>query len=277
FVQAEARRLSELRLTAREDRVDAELELGRHEELVPELEGLVDQNPLRERLRGQLMVALYRSGRQADALEVYRQGRKELMDELGLDPGDDLRRLERAILRHDPTLSGPARTPRTRRTRARMRSRRAAVAAGSLVLAVVVAGLVVWLADPGSSPGSRLPPGSLAVLDAGTNQLSRIHLGWPAFPVALSSPTAWVGEARDQTLARLDLQTHRIVRTIGLGVSPIALATGESAVWVLSAEGTLTRVDPAYGFIRTTRIPLMPRTDISIGNKAGLVAGDGAV
>jgi DNA-binding SARP family transcriptional activator/CheY-like chemotaxis protein len=104
FARLEATRLEELRLSAVEDRVDAELALGRHAALVAELEQLVGRHPLRERLRAQLMVALYRSGRQAGALEVHRAGRRLLRDELGLEPGARLRELEQAVLRHDPEL-----------------------------------------------------------------------------------------------------------------------------------------------------------------------------
>jgi predicted ATPase/DNA-binding SARP family transcriptional activator len=102
---AESARLEELRLAVLEDRIDADLALGQHGRLVPELERLVVEDPLRERLRGQLMLALYRSGRQADALAVYQRARKTLVDELGIEPGESLRRLERAILAHDPSLS----------------------------------------------------------------------------------------------------------------------------------------------------------------------------
>jgi DNA-binding SARP family transcriptional activator len=105
FAQAEAARLEELRLCCVEARVDADLALGRHADLVGELEVLIDQHGARERLRGQLMVALYRSGRQAEALDVYRQTRRHLLDELGLEPGPDLRSLETAILSHDPRLA----------------------------------------------------------------------------------------------------------------------------------------------------------------------------
>lgn len=104
FAQLEIGRLEELHLSALATRIDADLELGRHEELVGELEALVAENPLRERLRGQLMLALYRSGRQADALEVYRQTRGLLHGELGLDPGRALQSLERSILLQDPAL-----------------------------------------------------------------------------------------------------------------------------------------------------------------------------
>jgi DNA-binding SARP family transcriptional activator len=90
FAERERLRLEELHLAALEARVEADLLLGRHSELVPELERLVAEHPLRERLRGQLMLALYRSGRQAEALEAYRQGRRLLADELGLEPGEEL-------------------------------------------------------------------------------------------------------------------------------------------------------------------------------------------
>jgi DNA-binding SARP family transcriptional activator len=108
FVHVEVARLEELRTAAREELIDAELELGRHSQLVGELETLVTENPLRERLRGQLMLALYRSGRQAEALEAYRRARETLVDELGIDPSPELQRLEQSILRHDPELDLPA-------------------------------------------------------------------------------------------------------------------------------------------------------------------------
>jgi predicted ATPase/DNA-binding SARP family transcriptional activator len=116
FVQGEIARLEELRLAALEDRIDADLDLGRHAQLVAELERLVVEQPLRERLRGQLMLALYRAGRQADALAVYQRARKALVDELGIEPGEQLRKLERAILAHDPSLGiTPASTGSPRR------------------------------------------------------------------------------------------------------------------------------------------------------------------
>jgi WD40 repeat protein/DNA-binding SARP family transcriptional activator/type II secretory pathway predicted ATPase ExeA len=104
---AEADRLAELRLGAVEDRIEADLRLGRHRELVAELEGLVRDHPLRERLWAQLMLALYRSGRQADALLAYQRTRSVLVEELGIDPGSELRRLHAAILAQDPGLDSP--------------------------------------------------------------------------------------------------------------------------------------------------------------------------
>ena len=104
FGQPEIARLEEARLAALEHRIEADLVLGRHDELVGELEGLIAQHPLRERLRGQLMLALYRSGRQAEALEAYQAARAGLVEELGIEPGRPLRDLHQAILEQDPGL-----------------------------------------------------------------------------------------------------------------------------------------------------------------------------
>ena len=101
-------RLEELRQSVVEQRLDAALELGEHAEIVPELERLIAENPLRERLRGQLILALYRSGRQAEALETYRETRRVLVEELGIEPSPELRELEQAILRQDPLARGGA-------------------------------------------------------------------------------------------------------------------------------------------------------------------------
>jgi DNA-binding SARP family transcriptional activator len=111
FAQAAIARLEEIRLAAIELRIDADLALGRHEELVGELEALVAEHPLRERLRRCLMTALYRSGRQAEALDVYRNARRVLVDGLGIEPSASLHELERAILRQDPSLDLEAPTP----------------------------------------------------------------------------------------------------------------------------------------------------------------------
>jgi predicted ATPase/DNA-binding SARP family transcriptional activator len=107
FAHAEIARLEELRLAALEDRVEADLALGRDAELVAELERLVAQHPLRERLRGQLMLALYRCERQAEALEAFRAARRALVEELGIEPGPALQQLQRRVLEQDPSLAPP--------------------------------------------------------------------------------------------------------------------------------------------------------------------------
>jgi WD40 repeat protein/DNA-binding SARP family transcriptional activator len=110
FARLDVERLEELRLAAVQERIEAELELGHHAALVPELEALVAEHPLQELLRGQLMVALYRAGRQADALASYRRTSELFREELGLEPSPSLQRLERSILEHDATLEGVPRT-----------------------------------------------------------------------------------------------------------------------------------------------------------------------
>jgi predicted ATPase/DNA-binding SARP family transcriptional activator len=115
FAQAEIARLEELRLIALEERVEADLRLGRHGALVAELESLVTEHPLRERLRSQLMLALYRGGRQADALEAYQSARETLLEELGLEPSSELRELQAAILRQESSLDVEPAEVRARR------------------------------------------------------------------------------------------------------------------------------------------------------------------
>jgi DNA-binding SARP family transcriptional activator/basic membrane lipoprotein Med (substrate-binding protein (PBP1-ABC) superfamily) len=143
FAQSEIGRLEELRLATLEDLFDARLAAGQNSELVADLEQLVEANPLRERLRVQLMLALYRSGRQADALESYHRGRRHLVDELGLEPSETLRQLETRILQQDPALDRPDVSPRSVGAppyRRRPAFRRAAVAL--LLVAVIVAALM---------------------------------------------------------------------------------------------------------------------------------------
>jgi DNA-binding SARP family transcriptional activator len=120
FAQNEAARLEELRLTAVEERMEAQLELGGAAELVGELEALVRENPLRERPRGQLMLALYRSGRQAEALQVYQDARRMFVDELGIEPTPSLQQLHASILRQESALQP---RPALGAARARSRSR----------------------------------------------------------------------------------------------------------------------------------------------------------
>jgi DNA-binding SARP family transcriptional activator len=107
FAQAEIRRLDELRLAAQEERIEADLALGRHGGVIGELEALVRDHPLRETFRTQLMLALYRAGRQAEALEVYQDARARFIDELGIEPGPGLKRLQMEILRHEAGLATP--------------------------------------------------------------------------------------------------------------------------------------------------------------------------
>jgi DNA-binding SARP family transcriptional activator len=143
--------LEERRLAALEDRIDADLALARHAELVAELETLVAEHPLRERLRGQLMLALYRSGRQADALEEYRRTRETLVDELGIEPSEELQELQRAILRHDPELEARRARPAAAAEATPPRRRLWAIAVVAAVAVLVGVVLALTLTRKGGS------------------------------------------------------------------------------------------------------------------------------
>src|SRR5205809_3286306 len=133
FARAESERLTELKLEALEERIEADLALGQHGTVVAELEQLAGQHPLREHLLALLMLALYRCGRQADALEAYRTGQRRLLDELGLEPTPELRALEQEILRHDPSLAAP-----TYRIRGLNPSRRVRMSLTGIAVAVAL-------------------------------------------------------------------------------------------------------------------------------------------
>src|SRR5436190_12993690 len=159
FAQTEAARLDELRLVALETRIDADLLLAEHARLVGELEGLVAEHPLRERFRAQLMVALYRCGRQSEALDIYRGASRVLMDELGLEPSAELRELEQKILKQDPDLAGPrlwrptALRQATQAARSERRARRGAgVVVGGAMLLGIAATLALLERSGGGTP-----------------------------------------------------------------------------------------------------------------------------
>jgi YVTN family beta-propeller protein len=248
FAEPERARLEEERMSALELRIAADLDLGRSEELVPELEGLVREHPLRERLRGQLMVVLYRSGRQADALEVYRAGRRLLDEELGLQPGEELRRLERAILEQDPVLASPAAAEvvveaEERRVRLSRRSRIVA-AVGAVLLAGAVTAIVVALTRGAEGPVT-VAPNSVAVIDSETNRVTgNILVGLRPVAIAVGEGAVWVANADEGTVQRIDPETRQVVATIGVGGEVSDLAVGYGSVWVAGGnDETLTRID----------------------------------
>jgi DNA-binding SARP family transcriptional activator len=215
FAGAAARRLAELRVTALERRIEADLELGGHERVVGELEALVAEEPLREPLRAALMLALYRCGRQAEALERYREGRRLLVEELGIDPGPALQELERSILRQDPRLveRGPHEEP----------ARGPVVAAG--------AGLAPLLA-PLCADGRELVLVELAADAAGLAEANaRLH----AARAPLVRTASFTSARPAEDLARLaDDQGAELLVAAGLDEPPparcdVALVAGPAA------------------------------------------------
>ena len=185
--------LEELHLGAVEERVDADLALGRHRDLVGELAALVERNPLRERLRAQLMLALYRCGRQAEALEVYQEFRRALSEELGLDPGPGLQQLEAAILNRDPSLEAQqdGRVPADKATRrpapvrATLARRRSRLAVGGLaVIAIAVGAGALVTSGGGSAPSSVIAADSVGAISPARGAIAAV------VPVG-SSPSGW--------------------------------------------------------------------------------------
>ncbi len=268
FAQAEIARLEELRLCALEERIEANLALGRHAALVGELEALVARHPLRERLRGQLMLALYRSDRQAEALEVYRRGRQVLAEELGLAPSQSLQRLERRILEHDPALAAPARAEAPVPARLGRRPRRVFLA-GALVLAAAVGSAIFQLARSGTDAAPResnlaATGGGVAVLDPGTGKvLDTIPLGTAPSTVAVGEGSTWVLDADDRTVARIDPEARVVLRTFSVATRPTDLVTGAGATWIgngfwqsgfagMNFPASVSRVDPESGVVDAT-------------------------
>jgi YVTN family beta-propeller protein len=286
FAQTEIARLEELRLEAVEERVQADLELGRHAELVGELDALVPEHALRERLRGQLMLALYRCDRQADALAVYREGRKLLAEELGLEPSPTLRRLEQAILGHDPGLAAPPRRRAPRReapaAAARERRPRALLAGGALVLAVAVVGAVLLAAGrdrPARAAGpvtfsavAALAPTGDAVTAAPLPGVGRLAVG---------GGLVWVGDEDSRTVSAIDARTRRLVRNVPTGLFPTDVAADANSVWVFDdARRRLARIDARYGRVgRRLHLERRPttRADRFEHEPASVAAGAGAV
>jgi YVTN family beta-propeller protein len=250
FAQSEIARLEEERLVALEARIDADLALGRDEGLVPELRALVDRFPLRERLRAQLMIALYRSGRQADALEEYRVARETLLAELGLDPSRQLQELERAILEHQESL-GPSAPFGTLGARRRRRAGMLIVAGGTLLAAAATTAVVVVLTqDQGGGVSSVVEGSSVAAVDPSSGRVTGVYpVGASPAAISVGDGYVWALSVDDRTLSRIDPRAGR-VRTIGVGAIPTDLVAGAGGVWV--GVGGRLRATTFAGWIATS-------------------------
>jgi branched-chain amino acid transport system substrate-binding protein len=227
-------RLDEARLVVVEQRMDAELELGRHAQLVGELRVLVRTHPLRERLREQLMLALYRSGRQTEALDVYAEARRTFVDELGLEPGPGLQELQQAVLRQDASLEhAPAARgglpQRERRTAALV----AAVAAAMLAAAVIAAA-VAARGDETAAPSPD--EGQLLAIDTASGTVER-RLGAGRTPgaVAALDGHVWVVDAEARTVVHVD-QEAGTYETLATGATPTDVVAGAGAIWVANGR-----------------------------------------
>ena len=277
FAQGEVARLEQERLGALEDRIEADLALGRHAALIGELEALVREHPFRERFHAQLMLALYRSGRQADALKQYKQTRRMLVEELGIEPGPELQELERAILTQDPALGGDRRRVRAPVPR---RLGRLLAIAGVLLLAASTAATVELLRGRGESAALQSASSdSVALISPASGDLmASFPVGGNPTSVAVTRGAVWALNSDDQTVTRIDLVSHA-QRTYGTGGIPVDLTVGDGSLWVVNASstraptvfagaptpfpepGSVSRLDPVSVLTRAT-IPL-PREPAS--------------
>jgi YVTN family beta-propeller protein len=257
FAQEEIRRLEELRNVAEADLIDAQLALGETERAVPRLRSLIDAQPLWERPRAQLMLALYRSGRQAEALELYRSTRSDFDREVGLEPSADLTELHRRILNNDPDLGA---TPRS--VRLAVQRRRAAplvLVGGALIVAAAVAAAFLFAREGEDRALAAIAPNSLGAIDPQSDRLV-MQVGGGSSPTAVGvgHSGVWVADGARQELARIDPRNGKISRRIPLAAIPTQLAVGRDAVWVTSPldidAGILTRVDVRTGV--GTRVPV---------------------
>jgi peptide/nickel transport system substrate-binding protein len=261
FAEAELAHLTEARLAALEDRIDATLALGRGPELVVELEQLAAEHPLRERLAGALMLALYRAGRQADALTVYRTTRKRLVEELGLEPSPTLRELERGILQHDPDLaprrnairSAPRRVPALRRR---------AVLTTAVLLAVFAAGMLLGAGQPHVASATLDGADGLVVLSPHSGKvISAMRTAGAVAAMGTGSGSVWAAQPGSSAVSRIDPRSTVAVDRLSLDGGPGAVVSGDGSIWVASTVGsTLTRIDPETE--RITQTIVLPGSNL---------------
>jgi DNA-binding SARP family transcriptional activator len=271
FAAAEIRRLRELRVRAAELAIDADLQAGRHDEVIGELEALIDEHPLRERLHAQRMLALYRAGRQAEALNAYREARSVLVDQIGVEPGADLRQLQEAILAQDPALdhAPPAPAQATPAVRP-LRTRAAPVlaVAGLLLFAGLLAFGVSRVTQPDSLSG--IGENHVGLIDADSARITaEYRVGNGPEAMVGGAGSVWVANRVDGTVSRIDRGREELV-TIDVGGEPTGLAFGGRSLWVADGQGrTVAQIDPTVNKV-------VQRFDV--GNAAHAVAvGFGAV
>ena len=273
FASAAIPALEEERLDALGSRIDADLACGRHTEVVSELQSLVREQPLRERFRTQLMLALYRSGRQAEALDVYADARRTFVAELGLEPGPELQRAQQAILAHDPALDPPpVRRPARRRRRRRLGFLAAAVVAALVVSAAVFA---VTRDEVDAGLAASADESHVVAVDAATGEVRRrIPAGRTPSALAARAGSVWIVDADAQTVLQIAEDSHAI-ETFSTGATPTDVAAGADAVWVVN--GRPLRSAQFVGPVGTSVVRIDPttrteRAEVPLPRRAGAVS-----
>jgi DNA-binding SARP family transcriptional activator len=267
FAQTEVNRLEELRLATIEERIEIDLALGRHTDLISELEHLVSEHRFREGFRGQLMVALYRSGRQAEALQVYQRARVALVEELGIEPGQPLRELQQAILRQDESLDAPREpalpqandggkqdaappahpSPRPKATRRRLAL---PLAVACAIGGAVALGLLLPRVFEESKAHAAYRSGTVLVDLKTRKQIGFVppsQLEMPGFPV-YSGGHFWLMNLTTSTFVEIDPKTGRVLHQFPLprGARDTPFAIAGHTLWT-SAGDDLVKVDTTLG------------------------------
>jgi DNA-binding SARP family transcriptional activator len=304
--RAEATRLTELHRALVAERIDTELALGHHADVVGELDALTQANPFDERLHRARALALYGVGRQAEALSALGRYRSTLRDELGLDPSSELREVERAILNHDTALltskpdsmlpaattesapsppgAGPVALSSTSASdllsgtlatadggppSPQRRPRRRVLAVVLAVVLVAAAGIIAFVrADSEGVRLSELQVGTVALVPVGSDRAERmVEVGSVPRAIALGFDATWVTDLTDQTVSRVGEDGSLTVT--GLGVTATGLAAGRDAMWAIAgSDGDVIRLESMTGRV-LVRIPLEPGlTDIAAGDQS---------
>jgi len=252
FAQGATARLEEQRMAVLEDCIDADLARGEHAALVAELDSLVREHPLRERLHRQLMLALYRCGRQADALERYHSVRRALIDELGIEPGPELRELEGSILTQDPSLASPPPASASGRIGTRRRATVLVLAGAGLLLVAAASAALLGRGD--DEAAVSLPASALGLVDPATGRLrAAVPIGGTPARVNAKGRQVWVGNDDARTVALVDGHPPALTRVARIREFPSDFAVGEGAVWVVNrVHGRLVKISPAYGTVLGT-------------------------
>jgi DNA-binding SARP family transcriptional activator/DNA-binding beta-propeller fold protein YncE len=241
FADDARRRLEDERLSVLEERIDADLAGGGASNLIPELESLVTEHPLRERFYGQLMLAYYRAGRQSDALETFRRARRTLSDEVGLEPGPQLQELERKILQQDRDLVA---APQAARPPSRPRRWPLLVA---LVVALVAAAIAYAVTRDGGED-LTIVPNSVVRIDPQTDRVTAVvPVGRRPAAVVQIGRNLWVANSLDDTLTHIDTRSFA-TRALGGFTFPTSLVQERQRLWVgNNSRGVLVALDPVSG------------------------------
>ena len=284
FVPPVRARLEEVRAAAQQSRVQARLDLGDHLGVLAELDAHVAEHPLREELHAQRILALYRSGRQSDALAAYRELREQLGTELGIDPSPPLQDLNNRILTQDPTLGwrAPGEPPRLpaataatapddpgpeprERTRRRRRRLGALIAGVTAVAVLAIATSMANRGQPGDpQPRGVVPANAVSQVDGAGSVLTSVAVGPKPIGLAVAHDRLWVVNAGDDTVTEINPSTGSIQQVTSVGHDPRAVAVTGDDLWVTNfADGTVDRVNGPTGRVVAT---------IDVGNSPDAIA-----